>query len=209
MSGTLIVKPLQGKLTHNTDTFTKMDPYCVVTCGSSSAKTSIHNGGGKTPVWKDTLTLKKSQNDSKLYIEVKDKDPLKDDLAGVCEIPLADVVKNGKTASWYDIFYKGKSAGQILVEIEWKPDQQSTNQNQNQPGFFMHPNLQQGPGPLPMNMGHPGNIPFNQPTQIIINTHQQHQQPGFPGHPGPGLHGHPHHVVGMEQSKDGNKLLIC
>lgn len=33
MSGTLLIKPLSAKLTRDTETFGKMDPYCLIRLG--------------------------------------------------------------------------------------------------------------------------------------------------------------------------------
>lgn len=36
MSGTLIIKPLNAKLTRDTETWGKMDPFCLVKVGGQS-----------------------------------------------------------------------------------------------------------------------------------------------------------------------------
>lgn len=55
---TLIVKPLKGYLTHDTNFFTSMDPYCYLYLGKQAQKTSPHYGGGIRPTWKETLKFK-------------------------------------------------------------------------------------------------------------------------------------------------------
>ena len=47
MSGNLIIKPLSGKLTRDTDTFSKMDPYCVIFFGNEKKQTKVANEAGK------------------------------------------------------------------------------------------------------------------------------------------------------------------
>ena len=49
--GTLIISPTKAELKRDTDFFTKMDPYVVVTLGHAKKKTEVHNHGGKKPVW--------------------------------------------------------------------------------------------------------------------------------------------------------------
>ena len=49
--GTLFIRCMHAKLTHDTETFGKMDPYVKVTIGGQSQKTKTHNSGGKTPRW--------------------------------------------------------------------------------------------------------------------------------------------------------------
>lgn len=45
-SGTLIVKPISAKLTHDTEFLGKMDPYCKVTLGNQCKRTREHTDAG-------------------------------------------------------------------------------------------------------------------------------------------------------------------
>jgi hypothetical protein len=67
-SGTLIVKPLNAKLTRDTDFLSKMDPYCNIRLGTTKYRTRTHESGGlllnkiligKHPHWNDTLTFRR------------------------------------------------------------------------------------------------------------------------------------------------------
>ncbi len=51
--GTVIVQPLAANLTRDTDTMSKMDPYCKVIFGDKKKQTKPHTGAGKTPQWRD------------------------------------------------------------------------------------------------------------------------------------------------------------
>ena len=82
MSGTLIIQPVQAKLTHDTDTFSKMDPYCLVTCGDRKAQGKVCSGGGKTPHWEDSITIE-VHHEKVVHLELKDKDVTNDDIIGV------------------------------------------------------------------------------------------------------------------------------
>ena len=83
MNSQLIIRPLEAKLIHNTDLFMKMDPYCKFKIGKEKVKSKVHKKGGKTPVWTDTLTLKREIGDDILKVEVKDKDTFtRDDVVG-------------------------------------------------------------------------------------------------------------------------------
>ena len=64
MPGTLIIKPLSGKLTRDVDTFGKMvsinfvkikDPYCMITIGTQKYRTKTHEDGGKSPAWNESF----------------------------------------------------------------------------------------------------------------------------------------------------------
>ncbi len=47
MEGTLVIKPLKAKLIRDTDTFTKMDPYCKIMIGGNIFQTEICKSGGR------------------------------------------------------------------------------------------------------------------------------------------------------------------
>jgi len=121
MSGTLVFKPLEAKLTHDTEFLGRMDPYVIVVVGDKKAHGKVCKDGSKHPKWNDTISI---QRDSEpvCYIEVKDKDHLsKDDLIGAGEINLSHLTPNTVTAKWYPLFFKQKPAGEILIEILFTP----------------------------------------------------------------------------------------
>jgi len=118
MNSQLIIKPLQATLTHNTDLFMKMDPYCKFKIGKEKVKSKVHKRGGKEPVWTDTLTLKRELGHSILLVEVKDKDTFtRDDCVGKGSIDLHEIPSFIPTSKWVPLFYKDKPAGDVLVEI--------------------------------------------------------------------------------------------
>ena len=63
-TGTFIIRPICAKLTRDTDLFTKMDPYCVVTLGNQKQKTRVASGAGKSPNWQDQLVFKRNFEDA-------------------------------------------------------------------------------------------------------------------------------------------------
>lgn len=89
----LIVRPTEAILTHDTEVFSKMDPYCVVKLGQQQRKTRVHDEGGKKPRWSDTLTFTRG-SDTQLTIQVWDKDVVDDDLVGEGTVNLSGVYAN-------------------------------------------------------------------------------------------------------------------
>ena len=121
-SGKLQVKPLTAKLTRDTETFGKMDPYCKVWLENEIKKTKTHQDGGKYPSWNDTFTFQRNL-ECLLYLEVWDEDTISaDDLIGETTISLSDTFEKKKTQIWYTISYKGKDAGKVLISLEFIPD---------------------------------------------------------------------------------------
>lgn len=125
MSGVLIIKPVSAKLKHDTETFGKMDPFCKVSVEGFSYETKVHSNGGKFPAWRDVFSYNIT-NQSLMNVEIWDKDTLSNDLVGECTIPLNAIIEKKKSSEWYTLSYKGKNAGEVLIEAEWRPDNNST-----------------------------------------------------------------------------------
>jgi hypothetical protein len=78
----IIIKPISGMLTKDTDMFGKMDPYVVCMIGQQKQRTATHSGGGKKPQWQTTLQFQVQQMESVMRVAVFDDDLGKDDLIG-------------------------------------------------------------------------------------------------------------------------------
>jgi len=115
----LFVKPISAKLKRDTETFGKMDPFCRIKVGNFEQETKVHNNGGKFPAWNDLLTFKRI-DENLMTIEVWDKDTFNSDLIGECTLSLVSVIEKKKSSEWHTLSYKGKNAGEVLLDIEWK-----------------------------------------------------------------------------------------
>jgi Ca2+-dependent lipid-binding protein len=51
--GVIRLQLIEAEFNHDNDVFTKMDPYCKITCENKHWKSSICQDGGKEPKWKD------------------------------------------------------------------------------------------------------------------------------------------------------------
>ena len=124
MSGNLIIRPLSAKLTRDTETFGKMDPFCVIHFGGQRQQTQVAKDAGKFPSWNDCFSFRRNAEDL-ITVEVWDQDGVsKNDMIGQGSFALAGVVsKSGKSSNWVQISYKGKDAGQVLLEVEFYPDE--------------------------------------------------------------------------------------
>jgi len=120
MPGTIIFKPIEANLTHNTDLLTKMNPYCSVIVGTSRVKGQICKKGGKHPHWNEAITVPAS-NVPTAVLEVMDKDKItSDDHVGSCLIDLQEIQAMGHVHKWYPLTYKNKPAGEILLEVDFQ-----------------------------------------------------------------------------------------
>lgn len=104
---------MQAKLTRNTETFGKMDPYCIVKYREEEHKTQTKNNAGKTPVWNQTFDLDIKYIGDDIEVSVLDEDVCKSDLIGQCKFKPSTLSVPGGITEWFDIEYHGKKAGQI------------------------------------------------------------------------------------------------
>lgn len=132
-SGNVVIKPLSGQLTHDTDSWSKMDPYVKIMIGTQTEKSKTCSGGGKFPSWTDSMSFRRSAEDI-INVEVWDKDTFKDDLVGQGALAFSTVFKdNNKFNGWVDLTYKGKAAGKILLDVQFIPDKQTPITSSNLP----------------------------------------------------------------------------
>jgi len=123
MPGTIVFKPIEANLTHNTDFIKKMNPYCAFIVGNKRINSQICKHGGKHPHWNDAVTVPFT-NESKIMVELMDKDKItKDDHIGSFMIDLPELEAQGQSSKWYPLFYKNKPAGEILLEASFQGQQ--------------------------------------------------------------------------------------
>ena len=116
----IVIEVKTARLYRDTDTWSKMDPYVVLMCGGEKKKSKTHNGGGKNPIWNQSLTLK--YVDTNMTVQVWDKDTTSDDFVGGGAIDLSAAAVSGGLKDWVSIQYKGKDAGQVYLEISFTTD---------------------------------------------------------------------------------------
>ena len=192
MPGTLIVKPQYARLTHDTDTFSRMDPYCTVKIGSQSQSTKVCEKGGKNPNWGTASFSFRITSEDIVNIEVWDKDLIsKNDLIGEGSLAIPTIISGGPNCSLNcPLFYKGKAAGEVYLQFEWYSDAGAGQQGFGMPpGGYVHPPPQNYPPGYQMPA--PG---YQQPAPGYQQPAPGYQQPA-PGHiqqqPGPGYQQQP------------------
>ena len=177
LSGNLIIKPLSARLAHDTETFGKMDPYCQIKIGGQVYKTKVATDAGKYPSWTDTFSFRKNESDDLGEIEVWDYDSMsKNDQIGAGAFSLNSIISGGAKASkWISMTYKGKNAGEILLEVEFYPDasKEKPAATQQVPGYGY-------PYPPPMYPAPMYGAPPMYPPMYQQPAPYGYQQPGYP-----------------------------
>lgn len=187
-TGNLVVKPLTAKLKKDKDLFTKMDPYVKVILGSQTHRTHTSWNSGKHPGWKDSMNFKRLSEDI-LTFEVWDKDILsRDDMVGTGTLSVNSIIQsNNRLNEWVPLYYKGKSAGELLVDISFIPDVQTQNVNMGmqygyQQPIYQQPMMQNQPiYPQQQNLQMPNQQPlYKQNPNQFIPPQQQNLNPNQP-----------------------------
>ncbi|KAF9216957.1 hypothetical protein BGZ59_007227 [Podila verticillata] len=122
--GELVIIPIQGKDLPNRERFGKQDPFILFRLGNVSKRGVTDVRGGQRPVWKDDqINIYMYESDAKdaksLYVTCLDEDPKKNDLIGDCVINLAKVLEQGEQDDWFELSYKGREAGQLLLQLTY------------------------------------------------------------------------------------------
>ncbi len=122
MPATITLKPIEANLRHNTDIFTRMNPYCVFVVENQRFSSQVCKKGGKHPHWSDTVTIPDS-NHEKILVEVMDKDLVMPDAQiGSVMMDVQEIKLQGRNSRWYALSYKNKPAGEVLIEFVFHPD---------------------------------------------------------------------------------------
>lgn len=123
--GSFALQVVEAKLTRDTESFSKMDPYCKVYMaeGEQAFKTETKDGAGKAPVWNETFTFEVTNLTDDLLVEVHEADPVNDDLIGDVKIDLSQLCVDEVVDRWFAIIFEEKSAGQVHLISTWTPSQ--------------------------------------------------------------------------------------
>ena len=119
------MKVLEARLTRDTELFDKMDPYCVLNYKGKKIQTRVHEGGGKTPKWNEEFTIMLEDNGGELQVIIMDSDMVTDDTVGGICIGMRHLVATEPVKEWYELQYKNKSAGKVLLETVFIPSMPS------------------------------------------------------------------------------------
>ena len=82
-SGTLNVQVIEARLTRDTETFSKMDPYCIIATRQQKFKTATKQGAGKTPMWNQSFDIDVKYVGDDCTLQVFDEDVTSSDLVSL------------------------------------------------------------------------------------------------------------------------------
>jgi Ca2+-dependent lipid-binding protein len=169
-SGKLKLFILEAHLTRDTDTWSKMDPYCVISTRMQRIRTKTCNKGGKNPTWaNECMDVDVKYVGDDMNLQIFDEDMTNSDLVGQATVKLSSFCVGTGIDDWFDIQHKGKSAGRVHLRSEWHPDGQALMQ--------IDPNQQFVPPPIRYSDGSAAMINSTAPQP---HFYQQQPQMGYP-----------------------------
>ena len=120
VGGLLKIRIVEGRLFRDTETFGKMDPYCVLIFKDGrKLKTKTHNNGGKAPKWSDEFEIKVNDLQEEVKFAIMDEDVTSDDTVGYGMVKLSALCINHGVNEWFSITFKDKLAGQIFFSTTY------------------------------------------------------------------------------------------
>ena len=115
----LVIKPTTADLTHDVDLIRRMDPLLEIEIGGEIYRTGVHEDGGKHPRWQEVISHQVKGTEREMSIKVLSRDkPGKFEIVGDGKLSLSDTISKRTTSEWYQIFYKNKPAGKVLISME-------------------------------------------------------------------------------------------
>ncbi|EPZ35595.1 C2 calcium/lipid-binding, CaLB domain-containing protein [Rozella allomycis CSF55] len=129
-NGTLFIEALSGRKLKNTELFFKMSPYLTFELAYLKKKLVPDHNGGRNPKWNQSLSMEVRQGRELLRVTCMDKDMMTDDLVGVVEIDVREVVAKGFVDQWFTLRHpkKNKEAGEIRLVIRFMEDDEQEKQ---------------------------------------------------------------------------------
>ena len=119
--GALNITIVEAKLTRDTEFFGKMDPFAVIDYRNERFKTVTKQNAGKLPVWNQTFKFDIKYIGDDMIFKVFDEDVTDNEAIGAFQTKVSAFARPGGLDEWFNLTYKGKSAGQLHIKSAWTP----------------------------------------------------------------------------------------
>ena len=90
-TGKLRLEVVEARLTRDTEIFSKMDPYAVITIREEKLRTKTKDEAGKTPKWNEIFDIQIKYIGDDMEIQVLDEDLTKSDLVGTAILKVSSL----------------------------------------------------------------------------------------------------------------------
>ncbi|KAL1931302.1 hypothetical protein VTP01DRAFT_10439 [Rhizomucor pusillus] len=117
LAGELVVVALKARDLPNVEIVGKQDPFVIFRLGEEAKRTKTDYRGGQNPLWDDQVNIPVPEGKTKMYMQLFDEDKSREELICEGEIDLTNVLREGEEDRWFPLQYKGRSAGEIYLEL--------------------------------------------------------------------------------------------
>ena len=178
-SGKLRVHIIEAKLTRDTETFGKMDPYIIINTRMQRIRTKTATNQGKTPKWPgEFMDIDVKYVGDDMLVQCFDEDVTDSDHIGENNIKLSSLCIGSGIDEWFEIQHKGKKAGSVHLRSEWTPSGGQLQQRD--------PNEKIAPPPITYSNGAPAvhiSTRAPQPTFYVVTAPVMQQPMGYAQQP--------------------------
>ncbi|CAO3625723.1 unnamed protein product [Mucor fragilis] len=115
--GELVIVAYKARHLPEREVIGKQDPFVVFRIGEVIQKTKTDLRGGQHPTWDDQVTLPVPEKKTVVLVQVYDEDGKRQELISECDLDITQVLQDGEEDNWYPLTYKGRSAGEIYLEL--------------------------------------------------------------------------------------------
>ncbi|KAL0139237.1 hypothetical protein V8B55DRAFT_1522164 [Mucor lusitanicus] len=115
--GELVIVAYKARHLPEREVIGKQDPFVVFRIGEVIQKTKTDLRGGQHPTWDDQVTLPIPEKKTTVLVQVYDEDGKRQELISECDLDITKVLQEGEEDNWYPLSYKGRSAGEIYLEL--------------------------------------------------------------------------------------------
>ena len=92
-----------AKLSRDTETFSKMDPFVELKLREQSLRTKVLKSAGKTPVWDETFDLDIRYVGDDLQLDIMDEDIISNERIGSAIVKVSALCTNGGVDEWFEV----------------------------------------------------------------------------------------------------------
>lgn len=118
----LKIELVEAKLTHDANTFGRMDPYVLLQTDNQEWKSKTADDAGKYPRWQGQYFFVQPRSfEQDLRIRCMEEDLIKNKLIGEGTIPVAAFMEGEGVDIWVDIHWKKGAAGKLRFRSVYRP----------------------------------------------------------------------------------------
>lgn len=99
---------VEAYLIRDTEIFSKMDPYVIMTYGGTVMKTDVHEESGTHPVWNKTFEINYQSTSDIISFSVFDEDKFQDEIIGRRAIKLETLLEKDHLDKHFYLFFEGE-----------------------------------------------------------------------------------------------------